>query len=92
MKQSYQIWVMDTDETFTCNADMNVLEAMKRAGAGPVRHGCFGGGCGVCKMKVLSGDYEVVKRMSRAHVPKEEQEVLMCCIVPKTDLILTAQI
>lgn len=92
MKQSYRVRIMETGETFDCKEDMNVLEAMKRSGSGPVSRGCFGGGCGICKMRVLSGDYDVIKKMSRAHVPEGEQEVLMCCIVPKSDLVVTAQI
>ncbi len=74
---------------FPCREDESVLEAMRRAGLGP--KGCFGGGCGACKMRVLSGAYQAFKRMSRAHITKEDERegaVLMCCIRPRGDLLL----
>ncbi len=80
-----------TGETFPCRADESVLSAMRRANAGPVRYGCFGGGCGVCRMRVVSGTYAAFKPMSRAHIsPADEQNdvALLCCIQPLSDLIL----
>jgi len=80
-----------TGEQFPCLADESVLAAMRRANAGPIRYGCFGGGCGACKMRVVSGSYVVFKPMSRAHVSAMEQQTgvaLLCCIQPTSDLIL----
>ncbi len=80
-----------TGETFSCRADESVLAAMRRANAGPIRHGCHGGGCGVCKMRVVSGSYIAFQPMSRAHVTIEEAQcgyVLLCCIQPTSDLTL----
>jgi len=85
----YNITVLNTGASFACRKDETVLEAMKRASCGPIHYGCFGGGCGVCKMKVVSGEYQVLKRMSRAHVSEAEQKdgaVLICCIKPCCDL------
>lgn len=82
-----------TGERFPCRADESVLAAMRRANAGPIRYGCFGGGCGVCKMHVVSGSYRVFQPMSRAHVSIEEAQcgyVLLCCIQPTSDLRLEA--
>ncbi len=64
---------------------------MRRASAGPIRYGCFGGGCGICKMRIQSGSYTIEKHMSRAHIsPLDEQNgiVLLCCIYPLSDLTL----
>ena len=80
-----------TGEQFPCRADESVLAAMRRANAGPIRYGCFGGGCGACKMKIASGSYVVYKSMSRAHVSHEEEQAgyaLICCIEPTSDLVL----
>ena len=88
--QSFTI-TSSTGETFPCGADESVLSAMRRANAGPIRYGCFGGGCGACKMRVKSGSYRVFKPMSRAHVTIEEEQcgfALMCCIQPTSDLTL----
>lgn len=93
MEKIYRVRVLETNKEFSCGEDTRVLEAMKRSGVGPVLHGCFGGGCGVCKMKVLSGDYEAVQKMSCVHISDlEEHVVLICCIVPRSDLVITARI
>ena len=81
-----------TGESFPCRADESVLAAMRRANAGPIRYGCFGGGCGACKMRITSGSYVVFKPMSRAHVSPEEAQAgyaLLCCIQPTSNLILS---
>lgn len=93
MEKKYHIRVLETKTEFLCGENTVVLEAMKHSGSGPVVSGCFGGGCGVCKMKVLSGDYEVVQKMSREHVSDlKEHIVLICCIVPRSELVITALI
>jgi ferredoxin len=88
--KSYSI-TSSTNERFYCREDESVLEAMRRANAGPIRFGCFGGGCGACKMRVVSGSYHAFKPMSRAHLSIEEEQcgfALLCCIHPTSDLIL----
>jgi ferredoxin len=87
----YNITVRNTGTRFLCGEREFILEAMKRSRCGPVHYGCFGGGCGVCKMRVISGEYRAEKRMSRAYVSKEEQEggvVLICCVRPCEDMII----
>lgn len=74
---------------FACRENEFIIEAMRRAGTGLIPYGCYGGGCGICKMQVVEGSYDVTKRMSRAHVAeKEEIEgiVLMCCVQPRSNL------
>ena len=86
----YQI-TSSTGERFPCRADESVLAAMRHANAGPIRYGCFGGGCGACKMRIVSGSFAVMKPMSRAHVSPEEEKsgiVLLCCVCPLSDLVL----
>lgn len=56
---------------------------------GVKHHGCCGGGCGICKARIISGEYEIVSRMSRVHVSLEEESagtVLLCCVQPRSDL------
>ena len=80
-----------TGEVFPCREDESILAAMRRANAGPIRYGCFGGGCGACKMRIISGSFAVKKPMSRAHVsPEEEQSgiALLCCVSPMSDITL----
>ncbi len=87
---TYRVTVANRPESFLCREDEMVLEAMKRAQCGPI-YGCFGGGCGICKMQIRSGDYHIAKRMSRAHVSQAEQAqgiVLLCCVQPRGDLFI----
>lgn len=80
-------------EAFPCREDdESVFAAMRRANAGPAKIGCSGGGCGICKMKVASGSFRVIQPMSRAHVSAQDQAngtVLLCCILPLSDLALS---
>ncbi|MDR1766167.1 MAG: 2Fe-2S iron-sulfur cluster binding domain-containing protein [Lachnospiraceae bacterium] len=88
---TFLVTVEDARVTFPCKEDEFVMGAMLHAGKGPVRYGCCGGGCGICKMRVVSGDYEVVKPMSRAHISEAQEAdglVLTCCVKPRGDLTL----
>ena len=88
----YHVRMLDSDVRFTCRGNEFVLDAMQRARCGPVHFGCFGGGCGVCKMKIVSGEYHEEKKMSIAHVTPEERKdgiVLLCCVKPRDNLTIT---
>ena len=88
--ESYEITVQSTGNTFPCRPDQSVLDAMVKAGLGPYHYGCYGGGCGVCKIQVLSGSYHIFKNMSRAQIPEgtEADAVLACCIQPRGLLVI----
>lgn len=91
MTQVYTVTVEQDGCAFPCRADQFVLPAMISARCGPVFHGCCGGGCGVCKLQVVSGEFEAVKPMSSAHISPEERQggmILACCIQPRSDLAL----
>ena len=80
----YRITDGATGEAFLCHSDENLLAAMRRSG-------CFGGGCGVCKVRISDGRYHVFKKMSRAHISPEEEEqsiVLACCVKPLSNITL----
>ena len=56
----------------------------------PVKVGCKGGGCGVCKVHIIAGDF-TSKVMSKAHVSNNDVEqgiVLACRVFPKSDLTI----
>lgn len=92
MEQVYQITTQGSEKSFSCKSTQFVLDAMIKSRLGPVHHGCYGGGCGVCKMRVVSGSIQIVKPMSRAHIsPLEEEQgiVLLCCIQPRSNLVIT---
>jgi ferredoxin len=85
---TWRIEVENTGDTFVCAENTTVLYAMAAAGGRGIPLGCRGGGCGVCKVQVLSGRYHACK-MSRACVSADEEArgtVLACRIRPLTDL------
>ena len=89
--KAFTITVKDTDICFSCDKDMDVFTAMIRNRKGPICYGCYGGGCGVCRIKIIKGKWHAYKPMSTAHVTKQDIKkgiVLLCCVKPKGDLVL----
>jgi ferredoxin len=88
---SFSITIADTGETYRCGEQRSVLEGMEALGKRGIPVGCRGGGCGVCKIKVLTGEYD--KRvMSREHVSEDDEAqgcVLACRVKPRSDLALS---
>lgn len=87
-KVFYQVEVTNREQQFLAQDGVSLLSAMERVGAKAIRVGCRGGGCGMCKIRVLKGVFHS-KRMSRAHISEQEQQqgvVLACRIFPETDL------
>jgi ferredoxin len=55
--------------------------------------GCRGGGCGVCRVRILDGTYDT-RRMSRRHVSEADEHagiVLACRTIPTSDLRLRCE-
>ena len=88
---SYTI-VFENGPSFNCAPDCAVSIAMKRAGLHATMIGCRGGGCGVCRVRIVAGDYHTT-RMSREHVSETDEAAgyaLGCCLYPESDLVLSA--
>lgn len=85
---SFTVTIAETGESYRCLAERSVLEGMEALGRKGIPVGCRQGGCGVCKVQVIEGQF--AKRvMSRAHVSAEEEAsgcVLSCRIKPSSDL------
>ena len=83
----YTVSFCPLGDRVVCSGDETVLAAILRAGA-KVVFGCRGGGCGACKMRLVSGrvDYG---RCSAAVLPEEEKAAgwfLSCQARPLSDL------
>jgi ferredoxin len=86
----FLVRLVNTGDQFGCTAQMDVLRAMEQLGLRGIPVGCRGGGCGVCRVRVLDGDYRL-GRMSRACISEAQEaagEVLACKLYPRADLVL----
>ena len=75
---------------YYAKAEESIFAALHKSGRSPFKGGCAGGGCGICKIKVIEGRFDAFKKMSRAHVSQQEEEngiVLACCIKPASDIL-----
>lgn len=75
---------------FECPDDERVLIAMERLGRSDIFVGCRGGGCGICKVRVVRGRYRTGK-MSRLQVSDEERAqgyALACQLHALDDLVI----
>ncbi len=87
---AYTVTIEDTGEQFRCPDTKNVLVGMEYVSAHGIQVGCRSGGCGVCRVQVLSGTY-TAKRMSKAHCDEADLAqgvVLACRIFPTSNLTL----
>tara|TARA_R110000787_G_scaffold235621_2_gene342334 strand:- start:23328 stop:23702 length:375 start_codon:yes stop_codon:yes gene_type:complete len=87
---SFAITITHSGQHFECADGENVLEGMLCRGREGISVGCRGGGCGVCKVRVLEGEYRT-KTMSAACVNAEERAAgyaLACKLFPESNLLL----
>lgn len=83
----------ETGKSFRCRTAESLLDGMRRLGVAGIPVGCRGGGCGVCRIEVVSGGWQAFRPMSADHVSaadRAEGRVLACCIRPAEDLTIRA--
>lgn len=88
----HSISVLNVNEKFDCKEDVSLLSGMEEQSKKAINVGCRGGGCGFCKIKILSGAYEA-KKMSIRYVTKEERDqgyALACRIFPRSAMQVLA--
>jgi ferredoxin len=68
----YTITLSPVGDTAPCSPEETVLAAILGSGAS-VMFGCRGGGCGTCRMRVISGKVEH-GHSSAAVLPEEDRE------------------
>jgi ferredoxin len=87
----HQIRLINSEEQFYCQSGSSLLEGMQRLARKGIPVGCRGGGCGICRVQVLSGHYHC-KKMSYDHVNATELKEgigLACRLYPESDLDVT---
>lgn len=75
---------------FDADGRVNLLQAMIAAGHKGIAVGCRGGGCGVCRIRILEGSF-VAQSMSRQRISPEDEGkgiVLACRIAPRSALVV----
>ncbi len=86
----HRVRVVNRGQEYLCRDDKTLLLGMELQNASAIEVGCRGGGCGMCKIRILEGDFES-KRMSRAHVSAAEETegyALACRIFPRSDMVI----
>lgn len=88
----YEVHIGNSDERYQCRSNETLLKGMERLRRKGIPVGCRNGGCGICKVKVCSGQFSLGK-MSRSHISEAEEQagiVLACRCHPLTDIRLQA--
>ncbi len=86
----HDVTIRGVSQTFSCRETESVLAAAIGAGGSPLPVGCRGGGCGVCRVQVLEGQYQT-HAMSSEQVSETDQEqgiALACQLFARSALIL----
>lgn len=92
MTASFLITVDNANDQFQCPPDKSLLSGMELQSKKAIAVGCRGGGCGFCKIRILSGECDT-KKMSIKFVTKEEQAdgyALSCRVFPRSDMRVVA--
>jgi ferredoxin len=83
-----RISVQGEDVAIDCSPGETILEAMHRTGHA-LRVGCRRGGCAVCKLDVIDGQYEYTRPLADTVLTDDERAAgvcLTCRAVPTTDM------
>lgn len=90
MTKKRQIKLLDSDKVFSIRVGQSVLDALTPGQNTTIPVGCCGGGCGVCKIKVISGSF-TRGLMSKAHITDDEATsgyCLACRTYPQSDMVI----
>ena len=85
---AHTVRIEDNGVTYTCAPTESLLEGMQRLGRRGIPMGCRGGGCGVCKVEILDGEFRT-RAMSCDHVDDDDRNhrrLLACRVYPSGDL------
>jgi len=87
MSQLHRVLEQVSGEVIEVRPGESLLCAMERQGKGCIPVGCRGGGCGLCKVRVVAGRFEHGP-MSCRHVGADERRhglALACRLFPLGD-------
>ncbi|MEB3100249.1 2Fe-2S iron-sulfur cluster-binding protein [Ferviditalea candida] len=84
--------VGSSEKHFRCGEQEDILRAAMRAGVFDIPIGCCNGGCGMCKVLVVDGDFErgLCSMAVLDDSDREQRYSLACKTYPKTGIRLIA--
>ncbi len=90
---SYQITIEPLGEVIDAEDDQTILDAALRHGI-YIPYACGHGLCSTCKVDVLEGEVEIgdASPFALMDFEREEGKCLACCAVPRTDVVIEADI
>lgn len=74
-----------------CASNNDLLSSAIRARGVPFIVACRSGGCGVCKIKVISGEYErgICSKKTLPDEDREQNYSLACKTLPKSNMVIS---
>lgn len=87
-RQAYQISFAGQERLYPAAACRSLLASLVAEGVDALSVGCRSGGCGVCRIQILDGEYQALP-MNRARISEADEAVriaLACRIIPMSDL------
>lgn len=90
---SYQVTIEPTGEQIEVEEGQTILQAALRQGVW-LPFACGHGTCATCKVQVLEGEADLGAASSFAlmDMERDEGKVLACCAIPKSDMVIEADI
>ena len=88
--RNHQLHFVDSGTHFLASEGESVINAVRRANPHHPMLGCRGGGCGICRVRVLAGSYSC-GLMSKEYVQDNQRTqgiALACRLYPHSDLEL----
>jgi ferredoxin len=84
------ITVVNSDIKVICSEDRNLMDSLAAIAPKSIPKGCHGGGCGICRVHILSGETRKIA-MSSKHISTEDHQNgigLACRLFPMSDIEL----
>lgn len=80
---------VETGIEFQLHENLSLLQAIEKSRGNVIKVGCRGGGCGLCKVRIVSGEYEVGKMSAKHILPKDLElgNVLACRCFPRGNIV-----
>jgi ferredoxin-NADP reductase len=85
--QSFRVEFAKTRRSLECPANVNVLDAARKAGI-RLPSSCTKGLCGTCKSKIVSGTVEMKHAGGIRQREIDAGMALLCCSTPTSDLVI----